>query len=151
MATWRSAVAGHDRGRLLFAAGWSVASLVPIVGLALAGPWWASIGIPLVLLWQVGLWRAVLVGVYVGDHGIRVRRLARTHTVPWARVDRLWTGQADGYDAWQIWVTTREPQRHIPTPIWRHGSQSFHVNRIVLPADQFSAVLAALDPDRRVG
>ncbi|GIF70138.1 hypothetical protein Ais01nite_81730 [Asanoa ishikariensis] len=147
MPRWRPVVAGHDRGRYGFAVGWSVVGLVPAVAPALTGRTVAAlVALPIVLLWQVGLWRTVLVGVYVSAHGIKVRSVARTRVVPWSQVDRVWTGQADGYDAWQIWVTTREPQRHIPTPIWRRGSQSFHLNRIVLPADQFSAVLAALAP-----
>jgi hypothetical protein len=46
-------------------------------------------------------------------------------------------------------VTTRDPERHLPTPIWRRGSSAFHVNRIVLPVDQFTAVLTAVDPAAR--
>jgi hypothetical protein len=151
MPTWRSAVDGHDTARYVFGAAWSVAGFVPVCGPVLAGrsahTLW--LGIPFLLIWQLGLWRTVLVGVYVSDHGIKIRSLFRTRVIPWARVDRVWTGQADGYDAWQIWVTTRDPERHLPTPIWRRGSSAFHVNRIVLPVDQFTAVLTAVDPAAR--
>jgi len=150
MPTWRSAVAGHDNARYVFGAAWSVAGLLPVLGPVLAGRpadalWWS---VPFVLLWQLVLWRTVLVGVYVSDRGIKIRSVVRTHVVPWSRVDRVWTGQADRYDAWQIWVTTRDPQRHLPTPIWRRGSRATHLTRVVLPVDQFNAVLAALDPTR---
>jgi len=128
----------------------SVAGLVPLCGLT-AGELSAAavpVIVGFVVLWEVGIWRVVLVGVYVSDFGVKVRTVTWTHVIPWSRVVRAWAGQAAHYDAWQIWVSVRDPERDKETPIWRKGSRSRHRNRVVLPPDEFASVLAALDPHR---
>ncbi|MFG3710244.1 hypothetical protein ACIBTZ_25745 [Micromonospora sp. NPDC049460] len=145
---------GSDRDdlhtlRYVVASGMSVAGLFPLCGLtggvSAAG---ATVIVLFVLMWEITLWRVTLVGVLVSDHGIKIRRVHRTHVIPWSQVTRAWAGQAADYDAWQIWVSTREPERDIETPIWRRGSRARHRNRIVLPPEEFAAALAALDPHR---
>ncbi|MFD0596839.1 hypothetical protein ACFQZ4_35100 [Catellatospora coxensis] len=94
---------------------------------------------------MIAVWRVALVGVYVGDDGIKIRHVWSTRVVPWAQLNRAWAGQADDFDAWQIWVSGGDPERDHPTPIWRAGSRARHRNRIVLDQQEFIAVLAALN------
>jgi hypothetical protein len=156
MATWDRIEDDFGHLRYFVATAFSLGGLVPLCGLALdQGRPAAPLVVPFVLLWQVGLWRTTLVGVYVGDRGIKIRSVFRTHVVPWVRVARVWAGPATDHDAWQIWVTTQNPERDIATPIWRRGSPAIQrkrigllSNRIALSPERFSALLAALDPSR---
>jgi hypothetical protein len=133
--------------RCVVAGGMSVAGLIPLCGVAVGEvPGTAALAIvPFVLTWEVVLWRVTLVGVYVGEHGIKIRMVHLTRVIPWSQVARAWAGQAANSDAWQIWVSTRDPDRDVETPIWRRGSQTRRRNRIVLPPEEFAAVLAALN------
>jgi hypothetical protein len=136
--------------RYVVASAMSVAGLFPLCGLtmgdvSLAG---AAAAVLFVLTWEVVLWRVTLVGVYVSDYGIKIRKVHRTHVIPWSQVTRAWAGRAADYDAWQIWVSARDPERDIETPIWRRGSRARHRNRIVLSAEEFAAALAALNSHR---
>ncbi|MEV1142520.1 hypothetical protein [Micromonospora sp. NPDC049799] len=158
MSTWTRPYDLGDRGdlhklRYVVASGMSVAGLLPLCSLARADvSWTAALFVGLfVLVWQVVLWRVTLVGLYVSEHGIKIRHVSRTHVVPWSRVVRAWAGPAADHDAWQIWVSTRDPNRDLETPIWRGGSRTVHRNRIVLPWEEFVAALVALDPATRQG
>lgn len=133
--------------RYVVASGMSVAGLIPLSGVAVGElPRTAALAIvPFVLMWEVVLWRVTLVGVYIGEHGIKIRMVFLTRVIPWSHVARAWAGQAANYDAWQIWVSTRDPGRDFETPIWRRGSRTRHRNRIVLSPEEFAAVLAALN------
>lgn len=114
--------------------------------------WPGIIYIGIVAYWEVAIWRIALVGVYVSDFGVKVRMVTRTRVVPWSRIVRPWAGQAAHYDAWQIWISVRDPERDserdIETPLWRKGSRARHRNRILLPPDEFAATLEALHPQR---
>jgi hypothetical protein len=125
-----------------------VAGLLPLSGLAAGDLPTAALPVIVlfVLTWQVVLWRVVLVGVYVGDDGIKIRMVLRTRVIPWSQVARAWAGRAAAYDAWQIWVSARDPERDFETPIWRQGSRARHRNRVVLQPSEFAAALAALQP-----
>jgi hypothetical protein len=125
----------------------SVAGLIPLCGFAIGElPVAAAPAVVLfVLTWEVMLWRVVLVGVYVSDHGIKIRMVLHTRVIPWSQVTRAWAGQAAHYDAWQIWVSACNPERDFETPIWRRGSRARHRNRIVLPPQEFTAVVATLN------
>jgi hypothetical protein len=101
-----------------------------------------------IVLWEVAIWRIALVGVSVSDFGVKVRTVFWTHVIPWSRVVRAWAGPAAHFDAWQIWISVRDPERDIETPLWRKGSRARHRNRIVLPPKAFAATLKALDPQR---
>jgi hypothetical protein len=121
----------------------SVGGLVPLLGLVWGGPGWgAAVVVAFVALWETLLWRVVLVGVLVGERGIKIRRVLRTHVVAWTDVERVWAGPAAAYDAWQLWVST--PGRDLETPIWRKGSRARHRNRIVLSSEEFASVLNVL-------
>ena len=102
-----------------------VGALIPISGLASGElPVGAlPVVLPFFVLWGVGIWRIVLVGVYVSDFGVKVRKVFWTHRIPWSRVERAWAGPAAHHDAWQIWITVRDPARDIETPLWRKGSR----------------------------
>jgi hypothetical protein len=128
----------------------SVVGLVPLSGVAVGDLPMAALPVValFVLMWEVMLWRVALVGVYVSDYGIKIRMVLHTRVVTWSHVARAWAGQAANYDAWQIWVSTRDPERDFETPIWRRGSRVRHRNRIVLPPEEFAAILAALQPPR---
>lgn len=137
--------------RYLVAAGMSVGACVAMLGGIVAG------GVPLasapfiVLFWAVWttmLWRLVLVGVYVNDYGVKVRFVHRTHVIAWPDVTRAWAGQAAHYDAWQIWITTRDPERDVETPIWRRGPRR-RSNRVILEPEEFATVLTVLNAHRR--
>jgi len=134
----------------------SVAGLFPICGAlsqadgevtAADAPWLLAI-VGYVVLFEIVVWRWALYGVYVSDFGVKVRTFYRTRVLPWSRITRAWAGPAAHYDAWQIWISVRDPERDIETPIWRKGSRQKHSNRVVLPPDEFAATLAALDPQR---
>ncbi|MEH0933916.1 hypothetical protein [Micromonospora psammae] len=137
--------------RYVVASGMSVAGLLPLCGVASRerpGAAVTTIVVLFVLMWQAMLWRITLVGVYVSDYGIKIRMVLRTRVIPWSHVSRAWAGQAVNFDAWQIWVSTRDPARDFETPIWRRGSQARHRNRIVLAPEEFAAVLATLNSHR---
>lgn len=129
------------------AGGMSVTGLIPLCGFAIGElPGAAAPTVVLfVLMWEVMLWRVVMVGVYVSDDGIKIRMVLYTRVIPWSHVTGAWAGQAADYDAWQIWVSARDPERDFETPIWRRGSRARHRNRILLPPEEFAAVLATLD------
>jgi hypothetical protein len=122
----------------------SVGGLVPLLCLAWGRPgWWgAAVVVAFVALWETVLWRVVLVGVLVGERGIKIRGVLWTHVVAWADVTRVWAGPAAAYDAWQLWAST--PGRDLETPIWRAGSRARHRNRIVLSSEEFASVLNVL-------
>lgn len=133
--------------RYVVAAGMSLAGLFPLCSVALSErprPAGIAAAALFVLVWEVVLWRVTLVGLYVSDHGIKIRTVLRTRVIAWPQVARVWAGQAADYDAWQIWVSTRDPERDVETPIWRRGSRARHRDRIVLPPEEFAAVLNTL-------
>ena len=40
-------------------------------------------------IWILGSYQILRMGVYVSDHGVRVRRILGSHTVRWSDVDRI--------------------------------------------------------------
>ncbi|RKE10833.1 hypothetical protein [Catellatospora citrea] len=151
MAKWSRPYgdAGEHDGQVTVAvlASAVVAVLIPAGGLA-AGEFTPAVAILYAVFipsWVTLVWRVTLVGVYVGFEGIKIRHVWRTRMIPWTQLNRAWAGQADDFDAWQIWVTGGDPERDHPTPIWRAGSRTRHRNRIVLDQQEFVAVLAALN------
>jgi hypothetical protein len=112
------------------AGGISVAGLFPLCGFVVDEPpgvVGAAALVLFVMTWQVSLWPRV---------------------ISWSDVTHVWAGQAAHYDAWQIWVSARDPERDVETPIWRRGSRASHRNRIVLSPHEFATVVALLDPRR---
>jgi hypothetical protein len=97
------------------------------------------------IMWTILLWRMVTVGLYVNDHGIKVRFVHRTHVIAWSDVTRAWAGPAAHYDAWQIWISARGPDRDVQTPIWRRSAWRVPRNRVVLAPEEFAALLNTLN------
>jgi hypothetical protein len=136
--------------RYLAASGLSAVGIFPLCGLMtddMSGAG-ATALVLFVLTWQVVLWRTALVGLYISDHGIKIRAVHRTRVIPWSRVTCAWAGKAANYNAWQIWVSVGDPERHFETPIWRQGARARHRNRIRLTPEKFAATLAALNSHR---
>ncbi len=110
---------------------------------------WSLVIAAFMLGWVTLVWRHALVGVWVSDHGVKIRWPHRTRVIPWSQVERAWAGQAAEFDAWQVWVSTRDPEENLETPIWRQGRSATRyrsrVNRIVLPPEEFSRALAELN------
>ena len=44
----------------------------------------------LALVWLLGAWRIVRMGVYLSNEGVRIRGLLRTRTVRWHDIGRVW-------------------------------------------------------------
>jgi hypothetical protein len=57
--------------------GMSVTGLLPLCGVPAGNPSAPAI-VLFVLIWEILLWRATLVGVYVSDRGIKIRTVLRT-------------------------------------------------------------------------
>lgn len=94
-------------------------------------------------------WRLALVGVWIGERGIRVTMVVRTRVVRWAEFDRVWLGPATGYDALALWISTRDGA-NIETPIWRQGTRVMHRNRTKLPPHELSGLMERLRAEARL-
>jgi hypothetical protein len=78
----------------------------------------------LVVLVVVG-WRQLQVGVSVSDRGLRIRRLARTRTLPWAAIDEVHSRPARrfGRETYRqaIWVLPHVGPA-VETPVQLYGA-----------------------------
>jgi hypothetical protein len=95
-------------------------------------------------------WRIGLVGVWIGEQGIRVNMVIRTRLVPWPEFDRVWLGPATGYDGLAMWISTRAGA-DIETPVWRADSRIVRRqrNRTRLEQHQLSALMERLRTEAR--
>lgn len=148
MARWEVPYGSPDGAlvRYVFATIVSLAALCPLGWLVLGGPrpWPAWLAVPLFVAAFVTLvWRVVLVGVWVGAAGVRVRMVHRTRTVPWSRLDRVWIAPATGYDALALWISVLDGP-DVETPVWRAGPGAVHKNRTKLPQDELAALMELL-------
>ncbi|GIF63429.1 hypothetical protein Ais01nite_14640 [Asanoa ishikariensis] len=151
MPRWERVEGDSGNVRYVVAAAFSVGGLVPLCGLAATeARQSAPLVLPFLLVWYTLVWRIALAGVCVGADGIKIRSVLRTRIVPWGRVARVWACPATGHDAWQLWVTTRDPDRDLPTPIWRlspaikRRGAGRTPERVILSPDRFSVVLTTL-------
>jgi hypothetical protein len=58
-----------------------------------------ALGAALSVLWAVGSWRIMRMGLYVSDRGVRLRHLVGSRTVPWTDIDRI---LVDKIGSWRI-------------------------------------------------
>lgn len=152
MATgWRKPYESELQHTLVSVA-WLVAAvvgLVPLCGGVVTGfgpvAWIVVLGF--IALWETALWRAVGVGLYVSERGVKVQSILRTTVLPWASLDQAWAAPATGYGAWAIWISVSDPARDVETPIWRKGSRASHRNRRILDPDAFGALLDQLNSE----
>lgn len=100
------------------------------------------------VLWETLLLRTLLVGLYIGDTGVKVRTMWRSRMVPWPRVARAWAGPATGYDATAIWISVTTGA-DVETPIWRRSHGVGHTTRVSLDDDAFASLLADLNARAR--
>jgi len=94
-------------------------------------------------LWMTSLWRIALVGLYVGDDGVKVRTIWWSRVVPWSAVAQVWAGPATGHDATAVWISTTTGA-DVETPIWRRDPSVGHQTRVLLDADTFTRLIADL-------
>jgi hypothetical protein len=151
MSNWTRPYGDEDESTIRYAVAtvMSVLSLFVFCGAVFqaATPWAA---IPLALffgLFQAMVWRVLMVGLYIGDQGIKVRMLARTQVIAWSAVDHVWAGRASQFDAWAIWISVHGSERDIETPIWRRGSPARHRNREKLDATEFASIVGRLNAE----
>ena len=99
----------------------------------------------MVACWLLAVGRWNRLGVFVSDHGLKIRRFWRTRTLPWAQVSSIETGKAStpAFSLWSgneqaIWVR-RDNGTWIETPLvhaesaavffyqnWRASRRSLH-------------------------
>jgi hypothetical protein len=127
-------------------------TLFLVAGLPLSDPSSLSswiFGIVLAAFFITAAWRIVLVGVWIGDHGIKVNMVARTCVVRWSKFDRVWLAPATGYDALALWISTTDG-RDIETPLWRVGTRVWHRNRTKLSQQELSRLMERLRIEARL-
>jgi Protein of unknown function (DUF2581). len=97
---------------------------------------------------QVLVWRHLLVGLEVGEQGIRLRSMWRQTIVPWAAVQRVLVVEDPQYRNWVLTIVTRDGTR-VATPICQ---RTFRIVRppgplgcVMLPAAELEALGHALD------
>ena len=147
MARWELPYGGPDdlALRYLLASALSVFFLLPL-GIVFSRPLWslAPAG-AFVALGQWAVWRIVLVGLYVSEHGVKVRMVLRTQVIRWAFVDAVSARPArfSGYSA--IWINARYPDRVVETPIWcRRPPNGNNGYRVYLDPEEFSQLVGYL-------
>ena len=140
----------------LFAAG--LGALVAIIDLVTGGPL-RSIDLVFWLATAL-LVRAVSVGLYVGDRGVRVRNYWWTHTLPWGDVAAVDTVVTFLLSSDRILIATRDG-RVIRTPLrrgspgqWRPAFKPFQRGGFtfrVVPTWEFDDVVRLLRSRARLG
>jgi hypothetical protein len=148
MPRWEVPYESADRtfARYIFATVFTLAAFGPLGVIAAENPGspvgWIA-GLLLATLFITVAWRVSMVGVWIGDRGVRVSTVARTRVVPWADLDRVWLAPAANYDALALWISLRDGTE-LETPIWRAGSPAIHRNRTKLRQDELSALVERL-------
>lgn len=114
-------VIGWELGGLAFA-GWTTVRLFdlgPGPARLLAGA--------LALLWLVGSWRILRIGVYVSGYGVRIRGLARSRTLRWTEIESFALAEVNhrlgGFELPRettVRVRCRDG-RVVNTPLWAQG------------------------------
>jgi hypothetical protein len=115
--------------------------LVPGMAPTERGANWAAVLVPIAFftLWVAMAWRIALVGVSVGDRGIRVRSVLRTQVIEWTDVHRVVAVDDPTFRNRAVVVVTRDGTR-LPI-LWRHVF-SFRPTR---PAQAVSAPGAVVE------
>jgi hypothetical protein len=114
---------------------------------------WAWHGWYLLLVVPIALtWRMMLIDLYVGDRGLRVRTFWRTRTVPWSDVAgfevRPGTRLGDPGSHPAIWINLRESGA-IETPVIQVSEARIFLPRwtrgpVDLPPKEFDQCVASL-------
>jgi hypothetical protein len=119
------------RGRRIVVA-WEFASLA-ILGwttdrlFALSPQGALLLGLALAVVWVVGSWRVMTMGVYVSDSHLRIRGLVRTRTFAWSEIEGLRLHQATHRlggltlnSGLTVLLDLRD-ERQVNTALWAQG------------------------------
>jgi hypothetical protein len=114
-------------------AGGAAALVAVTVGVAAGGSWRINplLGVPagygVLACWLLVVWRSHRAGVFVSEHGIRIRHLIRTRTIAWPDVAGIDSKPAlllgTATDRTAIWVRLRGGGS-VETPVQRSGTGS---------------------------
>ena len=93
---------------------------------------------------QLAIWRIMLVGLYVNEHGVKVRTVLRTQVIPWPFIDAVRVGPSRflGYPA--IWINARYPDRAVETPICCRQLGRSNGRRVQLDPEEFDELVVYL-------
>jgi len=126
---WRPYSPGRGRWLII---GWEVGSLafphrttVPMYSLGGVGA--KALAMALAVLWLVGSWRIVRMGVYVSHYGVRVHGVLRSRTLGWAEIDEFVLDEPD-YKLGRLLVPAgitvlirHRDGTYVHTPLWAKG------------------------------
>lgn len=114
-------VIAWELGGLAFA-GWTTTRLFDLE----SGPAWLLAG-TLGLMWLVGSWRILRIGVYVSEYGVRIRGLVSSRTLRWTEIDSFTLDQVisrfGGFELPRettVRIRCRDG-RVVSTPLWAQG------------------------------
>jgi hypothetical protein len=93
----------------------------------------------------IGVWRTLSIGLFINEHGIKVKRVWRTRVFAWTEVILVRAGTANVHHVRAIVVTVRDPRRTIETPIWCKDGSRVRRNRIWLKSDEFNRLIDQLN------
>ena len=106
----------------LAALGWATIRLFDLGGAAALG---TIAG--LALLWLLGSWRIVRMGVYLSDRGVRIRGLLRNRTLGWHDIAQIWLHRSSHrLGRWEIpsgmtVLIERSDGAVVNTELWAQG------------------------------
>ncbi|GAA0815995.1 PH domain-containing protein [Spirilliplanes yamanashiensis] len=118
----------------LAALAWTTADMFGLVGTGLT-----VLAAALAAVWVVGSWRIVEMGVYVSDHGVRIRGLLRTRTLAWSDIQHIWLHRAEHrlgpirIPSGLTVLIERRDGRTVNTELWAQGVD-FHSRPSVFKA-----------------
>jgi hypothetical protein len=110
----------------------------------------ASLVVPVIFfgVWVTLVWRISLVGLLVGDAGIRLHMMSASRVIPWKDVHRVLVVDVPQYRNRAIAIVTTEG-RQIETPVWERVTLSVAPrgpgNRVSLPTAELEKLAADLD------
>jgi hypothetical protein len=126
-----------------------------VVALALAQftDWiaWEGAGLPglaFMVVWTALAWRMRIMGLYVSDHGVRIRGHLTTRTFPWQDIKGFDVRPFEGITMTQVqavWVVTKVGRAHR-TLLWFRPNDEprDRVTPVLLPEQRFQETLTEL-------
>jgi len=130
--------------------------LTVILALALFTDWiqWTGVeltGLVVAVVWTALAWRMRLMGLYVSDHGVRIRGPLTTRTFAWPEIEGFDVRQAKGGMGFRttqvkaIWVVTEAGHAH-QTLLWfrPHDEPRDRVSPLLLREQRFHETLTEL-------
>jgi hypothetical protein len=105
-------------------------------------------GLAFAVVWTALAWRMRMMGLYVSDQGVRIRRHFTTRTLPWQDIEKFDVRPFNGLGMRKVeavWVVTQEGRAH-QTQVWfRPDDQPRdRVSPLLLPEARFQETLTEL-------